>query len=73
MIILFAIATLIWLLWLIGFPIYKKCIKKEPLWNSCYANGELGILYSPGFGAGRSTWDCQEIAYDKRIVKYWLN
>lgn len=36
MIILFAIATVIWLLWLIGFPIYKKCIKKEPLWSSCY-------------------------------------
>lgn len=37
MIILFVIVAVAWLLWLIGFPIYKKCIKKEPLWNSCYA------------------------------------
>ena len=37
MIILFVIVAVVWLLWLIGFPIYKKCIKKEPLWCSCYA------------------------------------
>jgi hypothetical protein len=36
MIILFVIVTVVWLLWLIGFPIYKKYIKKEPLWCSCY-------------------------------------
>jgi len=36
-------------------------------------NGELGVLISPGFGAGWSTWDCEEIAYDKRIVEKWLN
>lgn len=36
MIILFEIVAVVWLLWLIGFPIYKKCIKKEPLWCSCY-------------------------------------
>lgn len=35
-IILFVIVTVVWLLWLIGFPIYKKCIKKEPVWSSCY-------------------------------------
>ena len=35
MTILFAIVTVVWLLWLIGFPIYKKYIKK-PLWGSCY-------------------------------------
>lgn len=37
MIILFVIVVVVWLSWLIGFPIYKKCIKKEPLWRSCYA------------------------------------
>ena len=44
-------------------------------------DGELGVLYSPGFGAGWSTWhdkyedDYEEhrIAYDKRIIEYWLN
>lgn len=36
MIILFVIVAVVWLLWLIGFPIYKKCIKKEPVWDSCY-------------------------------------
>lgn len=36
-------------------------------------NDELGVLYSPGFGAGWSTWDNEELAYDKRIVEYWLN
>ena len=37
MIILFVFIFVVWLLWLIGFPIYKDCIKKEPLWGSCYA------------------------------------
>lgn len=36
-------------------------------------NGELGILISAGFGAGWSSWNCEEIAYDKRIIEYWLN
>lgn len=29
MTILFAIVTVVWLLWLIGFPIYKKYIKNH--------------------------------------------
>lgn len=33
MIILFVFIAVVWLLWLIGFPIYKNCIKKEPLWG----------------------------------------
>lgn len=37
MIILFVFIFVVWLLWLIGFPIYKDCIKKESLWCSCYA------------------------------------
>lgn len=33
---------------------------------------ELGVLISPGFGAGWSTWNDTEIAYDKRIIEKWL-
>ena len=36
-------------------------------------NDELGVLISGGFGAGWSTWNDAEIAYDKSIVEYWLN
>ena len=36
-------------------------------------NDELGVLVSYGFGAGWSTWNNKELAYDKRIVEYWLN
>mgnify|MGYP004606096093 FL=1 len=36
MIISFVFIAVVWLLWLIGFPIYKECIKKEPLCGSCY-------------------------------------
>lgn len=36
-------------------------------------NGELAVLISPGFGAGWSTWNDEGIAYDKRVVEYWLN
>lgn len=43
MTILLAIATAVWLLWLIGFPIYKKGIKEEPLCDSCYAWVLCGI------------------------------
>lgn len=33
---------------------------------------ELGVLYSPEFGSGWSTESYEELAYDKRIVEYWL-
>ena len=36
MIVLFTNITMVCLLWLIGFPIYKKYIKKEPLQDSYY-------------------------------------
>ncbi len=36
-------------------------------------NDELGVLISKGFGAGWSTWNDERIAYDKRVVEYWLN
>lgn len=46
--------------------------------------GELGVLISPGWGAGWSTWqnnfyDNKEgeekyaIALDKRIIEFWIN
>ena len=35
-------------------------------------NNELGVLVSGGFGAGWSTWNDKELAYDKRIVEKWL-
>ena len=35
-------------------------------------NGEIGVLISKGFGAGWSTWNQAEIAYDKRVVEYFL-
>lgn len=36
-------------------------------------NGEIGVLVSPGYGAGWSTWGKKELAYDKRIVDFWLS
>lgn len=36
-------------------------------------DGELGVLISPGFGAGWSTWaDCSDIALDKRVIDKFL-
>ena len=35
-------------------------------------NNELGVLVSGGFGAGWSTWNDKELAYDKRIIEKWL-
>lgn len=35
-------------------------------------NDELGVLISHDFGAGWSTWNDKELAYDKRIVEKWL-
>lgn len=33
---------------------------------------EVAILISAGFGAGWSSWNTIELAYDKRVVEYWL-
>lgn len=33
---------------------------------------ELGVLVSHGFGAGWSSWNNEEIAYDKRIIEKFL-
>lgn len=35
--------------------------------------GELGVLISGCWGAGWSTWNDEELAYDKRIVEKWLD
>lgn len=35
-------------------------------------NDELGVLISYGYGAGWSTWNETELAYDKRVVEKWL-
>ncbi len=39
-----------------------------------YVNGmdEVGVLYSPGFGAGWSSWNSDCYAYDKRIVEKFI-
>ena len=34
--------------------------------------GAYGVLVSPGYGAGWSTWGWAELAYDKRVVEFWL-
>lgn len=36
-------------------------------------DGKIGILVSPGYGAGWSTWNTKELAYDKRVVEFWLS
>ena len=33
---------------------------------------EFAVLISGGFGAGWSTWEYSELAYDARIVEFWL-
>lgn len=35
--------------------------------HSCYA-----VLISRGFGAGWSSWNKEELAYDKRVVEWYL-
>ena len=46
---------------------YNQCVE-------LYVNGldEVGVLYSPDFGAGWSTWNCDCCAYDKRIVEKFI-
>jgi hypothetical protein len=41
------------------------------------ANGDVGVLYSPGFGAGWSTWNSGDVAermvFDNALVEAVLN
>ncbi len=42
----------------------------ELYWNdkhTCYA-----VLVSSGYGAGWSSWNQPELAYDKRVVEYYM-
>lgn len=32
-------------------------------------NGKVGIIYSPGYGAGWSTWGCEEMATDQELAR----
>jgi hypothetical protein len=34
--------------------------------------GSVGVLYSPGFGAGWSTWGDEDMAVDKRLVEAFI-
>ena len=37
-------------------------------------DGKFGVLVSPGYGAGWSTWyKDPAIAYDKRVIEFWLS
>jgi hypothetical protein len=36
-------------------------------------DGKIGVLVSPEYGAGWSTWNNAELAYDKRVVEFWLS
>jgi hypothetical protein len=40
--------------------------------NKLQENGKIGVVYSPGFGAGWYTWNTEhpEIVFDPTIVKY---
>lgn len=33
---------------------------------------KFGVLVSYGFGAGWSTWEGHELAYDRRVIEFWL-
>lgn len=43
----------------------------ELYWNGDHS--EYAVLVSYGFGAGWSTWNVSELAYDKRVVNFWLD
>ena len=42
--------------------------------SEVYENGrgEIAVLVSPGWGAGWSTWERPELAYDKFVVELFL-
>jgi hypothetical protein len=35
-------------------------------------DGKVGVLYSPGYGAGWSTWGQTEMAVDKELVQAFI-
>lgn len=48
----------------------SKNVNVERAYDS---EGNLLVLYSPGYGTGWSTWYGLELALDKRIIEYFLN
>lgn len=42
----------------------------ELFWNEDHT--KYAVLISGGFGAGFSTWNDARLAYDKRVVAFWL-
>ena len=42
----------------------------ELYWNTEHT--AYGVLVSRGFGAGWSSWNTPRIAYDKKVIDYWL-
>ena len=42
----------------------------EKYWNN--DKSAYGVLVSYGFGAGWSSWNDASLAYDKRVVEFWL-
>ena len=47
-------------------------MKKKRVERYYNEKGELGVIISPGYGGGWSTWYNKEIAYDKRIIEKFL-
>lgn len=43
----------------------------ELYWNDDHT--EYAVLISYGYGAGWSSWNEPELAYDKRVVEFWLS
>ena len=39
-------------------------------WNEDHT--EYAVLVSRGFGAGFSTWECSTLAYDARVIEFYL-
>lgn len=35
-------------------------------------DGQMAVAVSPGYGAGWSTWNYEELAYDKRVIELIL-
>jgi len=43
----------------------------EYYWNEDH--NSIAVLVSSGYGAGWSTWNVPALAYDKRVVEFWLS
>ncbi len=40
--------------------------------NKYVKDGKVAVLVSPGFGAGWSTWNTEDLALDSRVVEYFF-